>query len=1062
MVPPHPAPIRPAGDSADELRALLAAMTDVVLVLDADGRYVRIAPTNPALLYRPAPELLGKTLDEVFPPERAREFLSAVRQALATRASVALDYSLPIGGAEVWFSATFSPMAEQNAVAVVARDVTPLKHAEEALRADILGRELAERKLRASEERFRALVEHSLDIVVLLDAAGTVLYASESTNRVLGYDAVENVGQSAFAFVDPNDRPELERLFLELVAIPGHVMQTQFRARHKDGSWRYVEGTAINRLADPAVGAVVFNYRDITERKRSEQVLNATLSLLAATLESTADGILVIDGEGRIASYNDKYARIWRVPDEVLASRDAGRLERFLEEQLVDPEGFRAKLDQLARRPDAESFDLLLFRDGRAFERYSQPQRIAGTVVGRVFSFRDVTNQTRAERVQTAVYRIADAANTAPDLPALLRTIHDIISGLMAASNFYIAIYDPGSATLSFPYFVDEYDIVDAPRPLGRGLTEYVLRTGQPLLATPDVHAALEGRGEVELIGTPSLDWLGVPLKTHDRTIGVLVAQSYAEGLRFGEAEKHILQFVSTQVALAIDRKRAEEGLQASEHKYRLLFDSNPEPMWVHDRDTLRFLAVNHAALTRYGYTRDQFLSMTVRDVYREADPATLDQALRPAAGGGPATDVTQVHHRRDGTAFEVEVSGGEIAFESRPARLVLARDVTERRHLEEQLRQSQKMEAVGRLAGGIAHDFNNLLTAILGYCQLLERQLEHDEVSRKDVEEVRRAAERAASLTQQLLAFSRKQVLRVQSVNLNAVVADVEKLLRRMIGEDIELVTVLRGHVAPVRADPNQLQQVLVNLAINARDAMPKGGRLTIATAQVEPDDPDTREHPPTDGGRYVALEVSDTGLGMDAHTRAHLFEPFFTTKDVGKGTGLGLATVYGIIKQFGGYIWVHSEPGQGATFKIHLPCGEEVADELPAPAVRPPRGSETVLIVEDEESVRSLAQKVLRSEGYTVLDACAGPEALGVRASYTGRIHLLLTDVIMPGMSGRELAEQLIPLDYSMRVLYMSGYTDDAMLRRGVLEKGTAYIQKPFTPDALARRVREVLDGT
>jgi signal transduction histidine kinase len=427
----------------------------------------------------------------------------------------------------------------------------------------------------------------------------------------------------------------------------------------------------------------------------------------------------------------------------------------------------------------------------------------------------------------------------------------------------------------------------------------------------------------------------------------------------------------------------------------------------------------------------------------------------------GPITHTGLVHRRKDGTLLDVEVSTDEITFEGRPARLVLARDVTTRRHLEEQLRQSQKMEAVGRLAGGVAHDFNNLLTAILGYCQLLERQLADQESLQSDVQEIRRAGERAASLTQQLLAFSRKQVLRAALVDVNVLVADLEKMLRRMIGEDIELVTVLRDDAALVRADPNQFEQVILNLAVNARDAMPQGGRLTIETACVELDDAYAREHLPALPGRYVMLAVTDTGAGIDAETRTHLFEPFFTTKGVGRGTGLGLATVYGIVKQFGGYIWVYSEPGHGSTFKIYLPEARDEREPRAAPPPAPRGGSETVLLVEDEATVRALARKALRAHGYTVLEARAGAEALDVRAGHAGPVHLLLTDVVMPGMSGRELAERITRAHQGTRVLYMSGYTDDAVLRHGVLERGTAYIQKPFTPDVLARRVREVLDG-
>jgi len=388
---------------------------------------------------------------------------------------------------------------------------------------------------------------------------------------------------------------------------------------------------------------------------------------------------------------------------------------------------------------------------------------------------------------------------------------------------------------------------------------------------------------------------------------------------------------------------------------------------------------------------------------------------------------------------------------------------MTERRHLEDQLRQAQKMEAVGQLAGGIAHDFNNLLTAILGSTQLLLHATPPGDGRREDIEEIKNAGLRAAELTRQLLAFSRRQVLAPKVLDMNAVVSQMDKMLRRLIGEDVELVTQLARDLGPVSADPGQLEQVLLNLAVNARDAMPRGGRLTIETANVVLTEEYSERHHRLPPGQYVLLAVSDTGVGMDEATQKHLFEPFFTTKEVGKGTGLGLATVYGIVKQSGGYIWVYSEPGHGTTVKVYLPRVPGAAEPLPVAAATPElrRGSEIVLLVEDAAPVRSLARKSLESYGYTVLEAADGPAALDLAARHPRGIDILVTDVVMPGMSGRELAERLAPARPAMRVLYTSGYTDDAMVRQGVLRAGVAFLQKPFVPETLARKVREVLDG-
>ncbi|MFH1350802.1 MAG: ATP-binding protein, partial [Pseudomonadota bacterium] len=379
------------------------------------------------------------------------------------------------------------------------------------------------------------------------------------------------------------------------------------------------------------------------------------------------------------------------------------------------------------------------------------------------------------------------------------------------------------------------------------------------------------------------------------------------------------------------------------------------------------------------------------------------------------------------------------------------------------QFLQSQKMESVGRLAGGVAHDFNNHLTTIIGYAALVMMRLGKDDPLHSQVKEIKDAADRATSLTRQLLAFSRKQVLQTKVMVINTVVTDVEKMLRRLIGEDIELVTMLEPELGRVKADPSQIDQVIMNLAVNAKDAMPEGGKLTIETGNVTLDSHYAEQHGvEIKQGAYVMLSVSDTGTGIDVETQEHIFEPFFTTKEKGKGTGLGLSTVYGIMKQSDGYIWVYSEPGQGTTFKVYFPAAEEAGKvkQEEKPSFLELKGSETILIVEDNESVRNLACNVLGEYGYRVLEAKDGEEALSVVKGHEGKIHLLLTDVVMPGMRGNELAERIKIERRDMEVLYMSGYTDNAIVHHGVLEEGMNFIQKPFSPDELARKVRETLD--
>jgi PAS domain S-box-containing protein len=474
---------------------------------------------------------------------------------------------------------------------------------------------------------------------------------------------------------------------------------------------------------------------------------------------------------------------------------------------------------------------------------------------------------------------------------------------------------------------------------------------------------------------------------------------------------------------------------------------------------------VNPAFEKVSGYRREEVLGQNPRLLKSGKHPPEFYQEMWGTLARGEAWRGRFINRRKDGTYYEVDtvITPVRDRTEQVVYYVSVQRDMTRERQLEEQFRQAQKMEAVGRLAGGVAHDFNNLLTIINGFADILTDRLGRDHPEQGHVNEIRKAGERAASLTRQLLAFSRRQVLAPQVLDLNAVVSNMEKMLRRLIGEDVDLVTVPGRDLGRVLVDPGQIEQIVLNLAINARDAMPQGGKLTIATANARLDESYALGHFPVRPGDYVMLSVSDTGCGMDAETQAHLFEPFFTTKETGKGTGLGLATVYGIVKQSGGYVWAYSEVGRGTTFNVYFPAVEAPARVLPSAPARPvlQRGSETILLVEDEGSLRSLVHGILVSSGYKVLQARDGEDALRVAEQHKGPIHLLLTDVVMPGLGGRELAEHLAPFQRTMKVLYFSGYTDDAILHHGVLEPGTNFLQKPFRPDDLVQKVRQVLDG-
>jgi two-component system, cell cycle sensor histidine kinase and response regulator CckA len=501
--------------------------------------------------------------------------------------------------------------------------------------------------------------------------------------------------------------------------------------------------------------------------------------------------------------------------------------------------------------------------------------------------------------------------------------------------------------------------------------------------------------------------------------------------------------------------RRSNDRLEESEARYRLLTETSFDGIAISEGGIVTELNSGFAAI--HGYAVEEMVGKSLFDFVSGESFEEVRNRITENIGG--RYELVGLH--RDGRKLRLEAIASTHDFRGRVRRVTALRDVTERHTLERQFQQAQKMEAIGRLAGGVAHDFNNLLTVISSYTNLVLAENVLPPTVRDDLQEVCKAAESAAGLTRQLLAFSRQQMLEPKALDLNDVVRDAEKMLRRVIGEDVRLITVLGSDLLRTQGDFGQIEQVIMNMAVNARDAMPGGGTLTIETANADLAEDFVLDHFVAKAGSYVLLSIRDTGTGMSEETKARIFEPFFTTKDPGRGTGLGLSMVYGIVLQAGGCVTVDSSPGLGTVFNIYLPRVDAVPVPEFAVAMREEaKGTETVLLVEDVPAVRDVVHRVLAGNGYTVLDAVDGPSALARAASHRGPLHLLLTDVVLPGLSGRELADKLKPSRPELKVLFTSGYTDDSVTRRGVFGRDAAFMQKPFTPETLARRVREVLD--
>ena len=897
-----------------------------------------------------------------------------------------------------------------------------LKQANRELERDITDRKRSEEALNEERHLLHTLMDNLPDFIYFKDRESHFTRINKALAKGLGLsDPAQGVGKTDFDFFAAEHAKEFYNDEEKIIRTGQPMVGKEEKLAWPDGQVAW-DSTTKMPLRD-ANGNIIGTFgvsRDITKRKLAE----AGNARLAAIVNSSDDAIFSTTREGVIATWNAGAERMYGYAAEEIKGKS---FSTFIpEDRRADLAGIAERLLRGERLVHFEHEDMR--KDGSRLQvllTLSPIKDATGFVTGVSIISRDITERKRAEE---ELYQSRQ----------MLQSILDTIPQRVFWKDRNMLFLGCNSAFAIDAGLKDPTEII--------GKNDYDLAWGETAeLYRADDKLVMEQE-------TPRLNF-DEPQNRPDGSLRWLRTNK----LPLRDREGEVIGVIGTYEDIT-ERKRVE----AEHTRLVTAIEQAAETLMVTDiRGTIEY--VNPAFTRITGYSREEVLGQNPRILKSGKQDQVFYQQLWATILRGEIWHGELINRRKEGNLYTEEMNIAPVrdALGEVTHFIATKQDVTEHKQLGQQLIQAQKMEAVGRLAGGVAHDFNNLLTIINGYAALLSEETSTEDPRRARLKEILMAGERAASLTRQLLAFSRRQVLEPRVLNLNSVLADIEKMLRRLIGEDVELVSTLKPDVGRVKVDPGQIEQVIMNLALNARDAMPEGGKLLIETSNVEIDEKYVRSHSPMMPGKYVMVAVSDTGCGMDLETQAHAFEPFFTTKEKGHGTGLGLATVYGIVKQSGGFIWVYSVPGRGSTFKIYLPVVEEALPtaepaEVPAELAK---GSETVLVVEDEGGVRSLVCEALASHGYKVLEAAGAASALEISEKYTEPIHLLLTDVVMPQTGGKELAKGFSTLHPETKVLYMSGYTDDAIVRHGILERGTSFLQKPFQPRALLLKIREVL---
>ncbi len=1037
-----------------ECDEFFALSLDMRCVIGFDGHFKELNLAWEKTLGFTSEELLARPFVDFIHPED-RPATMSVFQKLSTGVDTISfeNRGLCKDGSYKWFLWNAIASSEKQLIYATGRDITKHKQTEE--------------ELRASKERFRQVISSISDHIYVTEVTedGNYVnrYLSPNIEALTGYPWRKFLTDWDFwlsSVIHPDDRAVASDQAVQLAK--GRNSEMEYRLIRSDGQVIWVRDSA--RVHSQGTSKIIYGVvSDVTEHKRAEETLRESEERYRTLVEQATDGIFIADSQGNYIDVNTGgctmlgYSR-----DEFLRMHISDLIPR--EDLATSP----LQLNELRIGKTAVSERWLKRKDGTLVSvEISAKMLPDGRLLGIA---RDITSRVRTEeeirrhnRELTLLNQVIAASSTETEPETILET---------ACRELAVAFDIPQAAAILLnekkteAVVVAEYLTNGQPPMLNETIPvennpsfQYLLNRKAPLVvgdAQSDprlapVHGLLRQHGTVSL--------LMLPLIIAGEVVGSLSLDAI-EPHSFSAEEVNLAWSVADQVAGALARAR----LTQTHRRLSIAIEQAAENVIITDAEGT-ILFVNSAFRQTTGYNQAEAVGQNPRILNSGKQDAAFYRELWKTITAGEIWRGRFVNKKKDGTFYTEDATITPVRNENGEMinYVKVARDVTDKLQLEEQYRQAQKMEAIGRLTGGIAHDFNNLLTAINGFAELMQMRLPPDDPNQRLVGNILHSGQHAADLIRQLLIFSRKQTIEPKVLNLNAIVDETDTMLQRIISKDIQMETILFPDLWSTRIDPVQIKQVIVNLAVNARDAMPEGGRLTIETANVVLDETYTASHFDAPPGKYVLLAVSDTGVGMSEEVQTHIFEPFFTTKEEGKGTGLGLATVYGIVKQCGGHIWVYSEIGRGTTFKIYLPRVEVEASPLSEHNESPsmPRGTETILLAEDEILVRELAARTLREQGYTVLEAANGEKALRLVQMHPElEIHLLLTDMVMPLLGGKELANRLLAIRPNIKVLFTSGYTDDAIVYHGMLDADNVFLQRPFTPSILARKVREVLD--